>query len=79
MRIFVVTHMFTTKHLARTIKQLEEEKPPFVFMERIFMTESIPKAYFYDSADFVPLLQYVRQYYEPFRDGEFLVAMKRKN
>lgn len=78
MRIFVVTHLYTFDNLQRTIDQLEKEKPPYVFLERIFLTPEFPQAYVYDSQDLVMLLSYVLQHYEVYKNGEFLAALKRK-
>ncbi len=78
MRIFVVTHLYTTDNLNRAIAQLAQEKPPYLFMERIFLTPQVPQAYFYDSMDLMELLKHVFTDYEPYQYGEYLVAMKRK-
>ncbi len=78
MRIFITTHLFTKQRLQKTIAQLEEEKPPYLFMERIFLTPQVPQAYFWDSVDFMNLLAYVLKHYEPYQNGEYLVAMKRR-
>ncbi len=77
MRLFEVTHMWTTTQLARTIGQLESSKPPFVFMERIYLANEMPQAYLYDMPGLFDLINYVRTHYEPYAVGKYLVAMKR--
>jgi hypothetical protein len=78
MRNFVVTGMYTVDHLKKTISQLEEAKPPYIFMERILLTPNVPQAYFYDSPGLFELLNYISERYEPAENGQYLVALKRK-
>lgn len=78
MRMFVVNSVYTTDQLEKTIGQLENDKPEYVFMEKIFLNNYIPQAYFYDSPGFMPVLDYVQKNYEPSAYGKFLVAMKRR-
>jgi hypothetical protein len=76
MRLFEVTHMWTTTQMNDTIKQLEDKKPAFVFMERIYLAPVIPQAYLYDMPPVCALVNYVREHYEPYKIGKYLVAMK---
>lgn len=78
MRNFVVTHLYTVDHLKRTLAQLEDNKPEYVFMERIFLNRTIPQAYIYDSPGLLDVLNYINDGYEPVSYGKYLVAMKRK-
>lgn len=78
MRNFVVTHLYTVDHLKKTIAQLDEHKPEYVFMERIFLNRRIPQAYLYDSPGLLDVLNYFNEGYEPVAYGKYLVAMKRK-
>jgi hypothetical protein len=77
MRMFPVTSLYTTRHLRKTIGQLETQKPEYIFMERIFLTRDVPRAYFYDSPGMMGLLEYVLRNYQPSDHGKYLVAMKR--
>lgn len=79
MRIFVTTHMFTKLRLHKTVEQLETDKTPFIFMERIFLNRTVPRAYYWDSIDMMEFLSYIFDKYQPYQTGEFLVAMKRKD
>jgi len=76
MRLFEVTHMWTTTQLNDTIQQLEDKKPDFVFMERVYMAREIPASFLYDMPAVCALDNYVRQNYEPYAIGKYLVAMK---
>jgi len=76
MRLFEVTHMWTFTALNNTIKQLEEKKPAYVFMERVYLTREIPRSFLYDMPAVCMLDNYVRQHYVPYAYGKYLVAMK---
>ena len=78
MRNFVVTTIFSYPQLMRCLKQMEEQQPPYVFMEKIFLTEQVPAWYGQQFEDLITLIRYVRQHYEPYASGKYLVAMKRK-
>ena len=77
MRCFSACSIYTTDQLARTINKFEEEKPPYVFMERIYMAHEIPQAYVFRFPSLIPLVNYVRSHYTPVAQGEYLVALKR--
>ena len=78
MRNFVVTTIFSYTQLARCLKQLEDQKPPYVFMEKVFLTSQVPLWYGQQFEDLIALIRYVLAYYEPAEEGKYLVAMKRK-
>lgn len=78
MRIFHITHLNTTGELKRLIDQLETQQPPYIFMERIYLTKEVPQSYYYDTPGLMAILEYVHQKYTPTEVGKYLVAMKRK-
>ena len=78
-RNFMVTRLFSYTQLQKTLDQLEAEKPPYIFMERIFLTPQVPQAYFYEFGDLIALIRYCLSKYEPVEVGKYLVAMKRKS
>ena len=43
MRSFEVCSIYTTDQMAKTINKFERVKPPYVFMERIFMVNEVPR------------------------------------
>jgi len=77
-RNFMVTCLFSYPQIQKTIDQLESQKPPYIFMERIFLTPQVPQVYSYEYDDLILLLRYVFSNYEPVEVGKYLVAMKRK-
>lgn len=78
MRNFIPTQLFSYGQLQKTIDQLEQEKPPYLFMEKVFLTRQVPQAYFFDYEDFIGLIRYIDLRYEAGPTGQYLVAMKRK-
>ncbi len=79
MRTFPVSSMYTVKHSAKIIHQLEEAKPEYIFVERIFLERNVPQAYYENDPAFMALLDYVLKHYESVQTGKFLAAMKRKS
>lgn len=77
-RNFMVTEVLSYPQVQKILDQLETQKPPYIFMERIFLTPQVPQAYFYDFPDLITLIRYVLSRYEPVEVGKYLVAMKRK-
>jgi len=77
MRCFEACSIYTTDQLTKTIKKLEDLKPPYVFLERIYMVNEVPKAYLFQFPSLIPLVNYVRTHYTPVAQGEYLVALKR--
>lgn len=78
MRTFPVSSLYTVGHLKKTIGQLENAKPEYIFMERIFLNKEVPADYFYNDPAFMEIMSYVHTNYLPQDTGKFLVAMKRK-
>ncbi len=79
MRMFVVPNYFTVDATQRTLNQLIQAKPEYVFMERIFLNRQVPRAYYHDSQGIMEVIDYVNDNYSPTAFGQYLVAMKRKN
>ncbi len=78
-RMFPNTGMYTTTALKKVISQLEQEKPEYIFMERLYLNREVPQYYYYFTPALLSLLDYVHQHYEPFSYGKYLVAMKCKD
>ena len=76
MRNFPNSTMYSLIHEKRTMKQLEDFKPEYIFMEKIYL-EAFGFKNFKD-ASLVDLLNYVFTNYTPANQGQYLVAMKRK-
>jgi len=78
MRKFPVTILYNRENLRREISRIEDSKPPYIFVERTYLVSPIPQAYLYDNEDLVALLSYIFSHYGAYKEGEFLVALKRK-
>jgi len=78
MRTMAVTALYTQGHLQRTIAQIKAEKPPYIFIERIFCKENIDLVNYRDGSAFLFLMRYIHAHYEKYREGHFLMALKRK-
>lgn len=79
MRTMAVTALYTQGHLQRTIGLIEAKKPLYIFIERIFNKENIDMVNYQDGSAFLSLMRYVHAHYEKYRDGYFLMALKRKD
>jgi hypothetical protein len=77
MRMFPFTSLWTTDRLAVMIKQLEQSKPPYVFMERIMLTSQVPRVYENLYPEMFYILSYLESHYQPYQYGQYLVALKR--
>jgi len=78
MRIFPAEQVHSAAYLKKTMRQLQEEKPAYIFMEKIFLTDRLPAAYEDDVPRLIKVIDYVRSFYTPYKYGKYLVAMKRK-
>ena len=78
MRKFPVTILYTKSNLQREIDRIEAQKPPYIFVEKTYMVSPFPQAYLYDNEDLVSTLTYIFAHYQPYKAGEFLMALKRK-
>jgi hypothetical protein len=77
-RMFDMTALWTTGRLQKTMQQLEEAKPPYIFMEKVLLAQSVPAYYEYLYPDLLVILNYIHQNYTPDAQGYYLIAMKRK-
>lgn len=77
MRMFPFTSLWTTDRVVVMIKQLEESKPPYIFMEKIMLATQVPKIYQELYPEMFTILAYVDSHYQPYQYGKFLVALRR--
>ena len=77
MRMFPFSRMLTLNSLSVTMKQLEQSRPRYVFLEKIFLTRQVPKIYEYLYPELLYILAYLDKNYQPYKSGEYLVALKR--
>ncbi|MBI4309927.1 MAG: hypothetical protein HY591_06310 [Candidatus Omnitrophica bacterium] len=76
-RNFVRTSIYTVDQLNRVIQKLEEDKPPYVFMERLFLTRPVPRHFYHYYSSMMLLTDHVIKHYTPVAEGRYLTAMKR--
>ena len=69
--------MHSAAYLKKTMRQLVEGNPKFIFMERLFLEDQVPQAYKDDYPRLLVMISYIRKHYTPFAYGQYLVAMKR--
>jgi len=75
---FSFVHTNAKRFNGKAIDQLRQGKPEYVFLEKIFLY-NFPKAYADNPDNIIPIVAYVRAHYVPWRVGEYLVVMKRKD
>ena len=80
MRTMPINFLHTNRErfIKRAISDLASAKSAYVFLERIFMYQDFPKAYADKPDNIIPIIEYVRAHYEPIIQGEYIVALKRK-
>ncbi len=79
MRIMVVTALYTSGHLTRTIAQIESQKPEYIFIEKIFNKANMNAVNYTDGSAFRALMAYIHQHYTATQEGKFLMALKRQD
>lgn len=77
-RNFVTISIYTTDQLNKVLDGLRKDRPPYIFMEKIFLTTPVPRYFYFYYPSFMLLRDYVLDHYTPDDYGQYLVAMKRK-
>ena len=62
-----------------TIKAINLYRPRYVLMEKVFLENTYPASYQENNGRVLAIISDVKKYYMPFEEGQFLVAMKRKD
>ncbi len=78
-RIFPFSSLLSTHRLNKTLNELDNARPAYLFMEKILLAEAVPSSYAYLYPELLEILRYVHQHYEPYQEGRYLIAMKRKS
>ncbi len=76
MRTFPNSTMYSLIHAQRTLRQLQEAQPEYIFMEKIFL--QAPGTKNFKDESLAAVLNYIFMNYTPDRQGQYLIAMKRK-
>ena len=45
--------------------------------KRVFLQDNLPSSYREDNARVLAVIDYIKSHYQPFEQGQYLVAMKR--
>jgi hypothetical protein len=72
------TDLITWERLQKVLRQMEEEKPPLVFVEKKLYAAEIPAIYYTHYQDLFLIVQYLREHYVPVTKGKYLLALRRK-
>jgi len=62
-----------------TINELQDRRPTYVFMEKIFMQDSLPVSYQDNNSRVLDIIAYVKAHYQVFEQGKYLIALKRRD
>jgi hypothetical protein len=72
------TSLYSKARLDRTLRQLEDQKPAFVFVEKKWFELSVPQQAVPYVQDWIKLKDYLDSHYEPADTGTDPVVLKRK-
>ena len=79
MKDFGNTYLFTQERVQKTFDQLEQQKPKYIFIEKKLYFAKIPRAYYQHYTVLTIFMKYLYANYTVHEQGEYLVALKRKN
>ncbi len=72
------TYIHTHSRMKKIVQALETDRPPLIFVEKKFFNGSIPAVYYRRFQTLMMLMSYCHQKYEPYKEGKYLMALKRK-
>ena len=75
---FKGTEILTIGRMQKTLGQLENEKPMYVFIEKKLFLGQLPAAYYQHFQTLTILIRYLAGRYEPYDQGQYLLALKHK-
>ncbi len=78
MRTYPLECVHSAGYLKKMMDQMKDGRPPYIFMERVFLQTEVPPSYKDDYTRLLEIVGYIRAHYEPVSYGKYLVAMKRK-
>ncbi len=75
---FKGTMIYTEEMMKKFLKPLQETPPEYMFIEKkIYLGKLSPQIYQY-SFSLMSILNQILPNYAPYRDGEYLMALRRK-
>ena len=72
------TTVFTESRLKKILRDFEQEKPRYVFIEQKLLGK-LPMVYYYRYSVLTALISYLHQHYDSVGKGEYLLVLKRKD
>ncbi|MBI4309401.1 MAG: hypothetical protein HY591_03620 [Candidatus Omnitrophica bacterium] len=77
MRAYPADAAHSPNFLADTLRQLQQARPEYVFIQRIFLQQDVPASYLENNANITAIVRYVRGHYSVAGQGKYLAALKR--
>jgi hypothetical protein len=59
------------------IDEIQKRDPAYVFMEKVFLQDSLPPSYQEEYDRVLAVVNYIKAHYQPYQYGQYLVALKR--
>ena len=75
---FVNTEIITVSRMQKTLGQLENKKPRYVFIEKKLFLGKLPAVDYQHFQALSTLIRYLADRYEPYDQGKYLMALKHK-
>ncbi len=72
------TEMLTIDRLKRTLQQMQQKRPAYVFVERKLWERRLHPAYYAKYSALTVLMQFLNDLYTPYQNGQYLCALKLK-
>jgi hypothetical protein len=72
------TALYTRSRMQKTLEQLENAKPAYIFVEKRLVRRQLSPEIYRHFETLTALLDYVDRNYQADQEGKYLVAMKRK-
>lgn len=75
---FKGTELLTFDRVRKTLAQLDNSRPEYVFIEKKLFSGQLAPAYYQQYQTLTTLIRYLYQRYEPMDQGQYLLVLKRK-
>ena len=59
------------------IDELQQRKPAYVFIEKVFLQEPLPLSYRQNYDRILAVINYVKAHYQPYQSGQYLAVLRR--
>ena len=75
---FQGTYLWEKSRLDKTLMQLQQHSPQYIFVEKKLFEGKLPRPYYAYHETLTILMQFLYEHYEPVKSGKYLLALKRK-